>query len=74
MFTFTIVSRMNTRSTSYSKRSILAAIHTAGLQATQSGSMLTVHVPTLEARRALEHQLQLVDRNVAYHVAIDPKS
>jgi hypothetical protein len=70
MFQFTIVSRMNTRSTSYSKRSIVAAIEKAGLTFVQEKIMLRVDVPTLEARRRLEYELQQVDKDVAYRIEV----
>jgi hypothetical protein len=62
MFKFSIISRMNTRSCSYSKRSILAAVAAAGLTAVQEGVILHVEVPDVDHRRELERQLQLVDR------------
>lgn len=70
MFHFTIVSRMNTRSTSYSRRSIIAAVTKAGLTAVQTGILLHVDVPTLEARKRLEYELQQVDKDVAYSIGM----
>lgn len=68
MYKFTIVHRMNTRSCSYSKKSILAVLEKLQLEYVQSGILLTVQVPTLELRRELEYGLQNVDRGVAYQI------
>jgi hypothetical protein len=68
MWEFKVIHRMNTRSTSYSKRSILTAIEKAGLTATQDGMILTVTAPSIESRRELERQLQMVDRGVVYRI------
>jgi hypothetical protein len=75
MFKFQIISRMNTRSVSYSKKSVIAAIEACGLTWRQSDPdkmILHVEVPSLEQRKELERQLQLIDRNVAYRIITQP--
>lgn len=60
---------MNTRSTSYTKKSVVAVLNNLGLEYIQKGMILTVVVPQ-EIRAELERQLQLIDRNVYYRVNI----
>lgn len=60
---------MNTRSTSYTKRSVVAVLNTLNLQYVQHGPILTVEVPA-EIRPELERLLQQIDRNVYYKVKL----
>lgn len=62
---FDIISRMNTRSTSYTKRSVIAVLSNLNLVHAQEGIVLKVEVPS-EVAPELERQLQLIDRNIAY--------
>ena len=68
--TFTIVPRVQSRCTTYNVKDIVGAIQRAGLQFNRPNWLITVHVNTLDERRALEYNLKLVHRNVAYK--IDP--
>jgi hypothetical protein len=70
MFEFKIISRMNTRSVSYNKSSVLRAIEKAGLTFVQDKIILTVVAPSLEDRRRLEYELMQVDRDVAYSIKV----
>lgn len=66
---FEIIHRMNTRSTSYTKKSVVAVLNTLNLQYTQKGIFFIVEVPT-ETRSELERLLQQIDRNVYYRVKL----
>lgn len=70
MFEFKIISRMNTRSTSYNKSSIVRAVEKAGLTFVQDRIIFTVIAPTLDERRRLEYELMQVDRGVAYSIKV----
>jgi hypothetical protein len=67
---FKILARMNTRSVSYSRSSILRVLSGLRLSYRQEGGVLIIEDVPQAVRPELERQLQQVDRGVAYRIEV----
>lgn len=67
---FEIIARVNTRSVSYSRTSILVALSAMKLTWEQKGQIIHTQVPQ-ERVAELEYNLQLVDRGVVYRKVVE---
>jgi hypothetical protein len=65
---FYIVSRANSRRTSYTKKDLHARLRLAGYHFIEEGALTKVQVQTVEERSHLEYNLRLVHRNIGYRI------